>query len=367
MNKKVLLGSTILVIASLCLGGGIIRSAAYSKNVSSASNVTTPDIKADKQKPGVSIAQPVSAVSTVDVDKVPEIIKYSVKPGDTLGSIAANYNVSINTIALSSGISPDSVLKENQELRFPSVDGLLYKVKDGETLWDICNTYSVKMSDIIGDNGIASPDELKLGQEIIIAGAKSYKETRTASSSALSKTSTKTASSTVKSSSNVKLASRSSNPAKAVKSAKTAQSSTKRSSTTRPSTKRSSTAQSSNKGLWPVGGSITSGFGMRWGKPHNGIDIAAPSGTDVHAYAAGTVVFSGWDDGGYGYLVIIDHHNGIRTYYGHNSKLIVSAGQEVSAGQHIADVGSTGDSTGYHCHFEVRKNGVPQNPLCYLN
>ena len=122
---------------------------------------------------------------------------------------------------------------------------------------------------------------------------------------------------------------------------------------------------------WPVSGRITSYFGGRkspggiGSTNHKGIDIAAPRGTPVYAADGGTVTYSGWMSG-YGYLVRIDHGNGYVTYYGHNSKLSVSVGQHVYKGQQIARVGSTGNSTGNHCHFEVRYNGVAKNPLNYL-
>lgn len=115
----------------------------------------------------------------------------------------------------------------------------------------------------------------------------------------------------------------------------------------------------------PSRGSITSYFGRRWGRMHEGIDIGAPTGTPIHAADAGRVVYSGWMSG-YGKVIMIDHGNGYRTVYGHASKLYVSQGTRVSKGQLIAAVGSTGRSTGPHLHFEVRKNGVPQNPLKYI-
>jgi murein DD-endopeptidase MepM/ murein hydrolase activator NlpD len=117
--------------------------------------------------------------------------------------------------------------------------------------------------------------------------------------------------------------------------------------------------------IWPVNGPVTSGFGMRWGRMHTGIDIAVPTGTPVHASAAGTVVYASWMSG-YGYLVAIDHGNGLATAYAHNSSLLVSVGQHVSQGQVISLSGSTGHSTGPHVHFEVRVNGVPVDPLQYL-
>jgi murein DD-endopeptidase MepM/ murein hydrolase activator NlpD len=116
---------------------------------------------------------------------------------------------------------------------------------------------------------------------------------------------------------------------------------------------------------WPVSGPVTSGFGSRWGRMHEGIDIAVGTGTPVHAAAAGTVIYAGWMEG-YGNLVAIDHGNGLSTAYGHNSALACSVGQSVSAGQVIAYSGSTGHSTGPHVHFEVRVNGSPVDPLGYL-
>lgn len=123
--------------------------------------------------------------------------------------------------------------------------------------------------------------------------------------------------------------------------------------------------------IWPVYGTVTSYFGWRMHpilkvrKFHTGIDIAAPYGTDIKASAGGKVIFAGWL-GGYGNTVIIDHGGGYSTLYAHASAIIVSEGEEVSQGQVIARVGSTGYSTGPHLHFEVRVNGEPQNPLNYL-
>ena len=116
---------------------------------------------------------------------------------------------------------------------------------------------------------------------------------------------------------------------------------------------------------WPVSGPVTSGFGSRWGRMHEGIDIAVGQGTPVHAAGAGTVIYAGWMEG-YGNLVVIDHGNGLSTAYGHNSALASSVGQAVSAGEVVAYSGSTGHSTGPHVHFEVRVNGSPVDPLGYL-
>lgn len=117
----------------------------------------------------------------------------------------------------------------------------------------------------------------------------------------------------------------------------------------------------------PTSGSLSSRFGSRWGKRHTGIDLAAATGTDVYAADNGKVIYSAFNDGGYGYLIQIDHGNGYVTYYGHCSELLVPAGTVVAKGDLIAKVGNTGRSYGSHLHFEVRQNGTPTDPLAYLN
>ena len=151
-----------------------------------------------------------------------------------------------------------------------------------------------------------------------------------------------------------------------------------------PSPPQSSSSSSSSSGevyratpsgsggmIWPVSGPITSPFGWRthpiFGNQrfHSGLDIGADYGVPIHAAKAGTVSHAGWI-GGYGNTVMIEHGDGIVTLYGHNQSLNVSVGQQVSQGQVIAYCGSTGNSTGPHCHFEVRLNGEPVSPYNYL-
>jgi len=117
--------------------------------------------------------------------------------------------------------------------------------------------------------------------------------------------------------------------------------------------------------IWPVSGPITSPFGPRWGGFHPGIDIGVPTGTPIHAAAAGTVIYCGWETG-YGNLVVIDHHDGIATAYAHQSRIAVSCNEDVAQGQVIGYVGCTGFCTGPHLHFEVRVDGTPVDPIGYL-
>ncbi|MEB3358175.1 MAG: peptidoglycan DD-metalloendopeptidase family protein [Synechococcales bacterium] len=119
--------------------------------------------------------------------------------------------------------------------------------------------------------------------------------------------------------------------------------------------------------LWPARGVLTSGYGWRWGRMHQGIDIAAPVGTPIYAAAPGVIEFSGWNSGGYGNMVDIRHPDGSKTRYAHNSRNLVRVGQQVQQGQQIAEMGSTGYSTGPHVHFEVHlPNQGTVNPVAYL-
>lgn len=119
--------------------------------------------------------------------------------------------------------------------------------------------------------------------------------------------------------------------------------------------------------LWPAQGVLSSGYGWRWGRMHHGIDIAGPIGTPILAAASGVVITAEWHTGGYGNLVEIEHSDGSITLYAHNNRILVNKGDQVEGGQLIAEMGSTGFSTGPHLHFEVH---LPEqgsvNPLAYL-
>lgn len=117
--------------------------------------------------------------------------------------------------------------------------------------------------------------------------------------------------------------------------------------------------------IWPANGVVSSPFGPRWGRMHEGLDIAAPAGRPIRAAKAGTVITAG-PESGYGNLVVIDHGNGETTRYGHMSAFDVKKGDAVTIGQVVGRVGSTGHSTGNHLHFEIRINGVAMDPRPYL-
>lgn len=124
-------------------------------------------------------------------------------------------------------------------------------------------------------------------------------------------------------------------------------------------------ARSASGLIWPVPGSVSSPFGMRWGAMHAGIDIDSGPGVPIKAVKAGTVIMASWN-GGYGNCVIIDHGGGFSTLYAHQSSMVVGDGQAVTQGQLLGYVGGTGNVTGPHLHFETRVGGSAQNPMNYL-
>lgn len=126
-------------------------------------------------------------------------------------------------------------------------------------------------------------------------------------------------------------------------------------------------AQTIESYIWPAQGVVSSNYGPRHGRMHEGVDIAGPVGTPILAAASGTVIRAGATTGGYGNLVEIEHADGSVTRYGHNNKVLVSVGQVVAQGQEIAEMGNTGRSSGPHCHFEIRlPHEGSVNPVAYL-
>jgi lipoprotein NlpD len=201
-------------------------------------------------------------------------------------------------------------------------------VERGETLWRISRRYETTVDKIMAANGIKDVTSVRAGTRLKIPGEAPAPVMVATSEEPAEKTFT-----------------------------------APRSITTRVDAKARTTA--AYKLRWPVDGTITSRFGTREGRAHDGIDIGAPKGTDVRAAAAGEVVFSA-RHGGYGNLVVVRHADGLVTVYAHHSVNLVRKGQSVSPGQIIAKVGDSGRASGPHLHFEVRQGVEPQNPLRFL-
>ena len=260
----------------------------------------------DKQLVEPPIVNP-EEPTTARPEKRPTILVHKVQSGETLWDIAKSYGITVDTILSANDISNPNRLKIGQELQILTVKGVLHQVAVGESLWEIAQRYKVSMDEIAQANSISDPSRIQPNTKIVIPGA-----TRILARDALLVN-----------------------------------------------------GQLQKAFDWPTKGRISSPFGPRWGKMHNGIDIAVVTGTPIRAAADGRVTYAGWN-GGYGILVIVDHGNGIETRYAHNSRLNVKVGQNVQRGQVVSYSGNTGVSTGPHLHFEIRHRNTPVNPQNYL-
>lgn len=256
----------------------------------------------------------------------------TVQDGQTLWGIAQAQGVTVEALASANGIGDDDLIQVGQRFIIPgrSIAGapaprtaaaaqptrtarqFSVMVGQGETLWDIAQTYGISVDAIVDANELPNGDLIRPGQQLVIPGGAADVPRRVTLSRSLS-----------------------------------------------------SAVSIAQSFVWPARGRVTSRFGLRWQRHHNGIDIGAPYGSPIYAARAGRVRFAGWYYG-YGLAVIIDHGDGVSTVYGHASKLLVRTGATVAAGELIANVGASGEVTGPHLHFEIRVNGRPLNPLKYL-
>ncbi|WP_418791144.1 peptidoglycan DD-metalloendopeptidase family protein [Phosphitispora sp. TUW77] len=236
-----------------------------------------------------------------------EPVYYTVKKGDCLWSVAQQYHVALSSLAYLNELDQESFLYEGDMITIPVGDTITYTVNSGDTLWGLSRRFSIPMAELAEKNGFQPADLLLSGQKLILP----------ASSSVIDVISNNT---------RVKIP---------------------------------------LLNAWPVKGVVSSPFGIRNGRMHEGTDIAAEWGSPIKAVAGGKIVFSG-SRGDYGKTVIIDHGNGFRSLYGHASYLDVNTGDRVSQGEVIARIGSTGRSTGPHLHLELLYRGTPYNPQHYL-
>lgn len=195
----------------------------------------------------------------------------------------------------------------------PSAAATTIVVRQGQTLWDLARSHGLTVEQIVEANALENPHRVRAGQRLRIPAAAS----------------------------------------------------TPRAQSRGPGLRSAATASIALGFLWPTRGSLTSRFGWRWSRHHDGIDIAAPYGTPIRAAKPGRVIHAGWYSG-YGRTLIIDHGGGVSSLYGHASQLLATDGQLVDAGQDIARVGSTGNARGPHLHFEIRLNSLPIDPLLTL-
>jgi murein DD-endopeptidase MepM/ murein hydrolase activator NlpD len=324
--RKILLISAVLFIFGLALLGNHLFSLQAAGQVADV-----PEDQASIADLNQTLAsEPALQEAAQPEEPVPQLTTHVVAAGETLSSIASKYGTDTASLVSVNHLQ-SSTIRVGQTLRVLTVKGLVHKVASGDTLWDIASAYKVALSAILAANPGLNAAALPLGKELILPGA-TKPVVRTAVASRGSSRST------------------------------TSRSATNSSKTSSGSSRSSSSSMFS----WPTSRhKINSSFGYRSGGFHEALDIGVSTGTPVKAAASGTVTYAGWATG-YGYLVKISHGNGYETRYGHNSKLLVSVGQAVAKGQTISLSGSTGNSTGPHLHFEIRKYGTPVNPLGLL-
>lgn len=253
-----------------------------------------------------------------------KIETHIVQEGETLGAIARMYGVSIQTIMSANNLSGSGLIRPGQSLRILPIDGLMYVVKRGDTLNGIAQKYQSEGSAILHENGLADASSLQIGAEIILPGGRAPAAPRP--------TPPRTGS-------------------------------VQNLVTPGPAADRVGTG----KMLWPTAARRITQY---WrGSRHTGVDIAGPTGTAVYAADDGVVTFSGWNRGGYGNMIIVDHGGGLYTRYAHASKNLMSVGDSVKRGDVIQLMGSTGRSTGPHLHFEVMSGSTSRrvNPLDWVN
>lgn len=249
----------------------------------------------------------------------PEAFVYTVQEGDTIAGIAEKYSVTTDTILWSNGISSNDIIRAGDHLTILPISGVLHTVASGDTLLAIARQYDVDALAIAKYNRLADTHSLSIGEKLIIPGGEITAPRQVPPIIGR----------------DTRIADGSDGP------------------TPEP-------VQSTGDGLvWPTTTKHIAQY-FRWG--HTGIDIDNRSRPAIYAALDGTVEFAGWL-GAYGNLVIVSHGNGLQTYYAHLGKFYVGEGESVDKGQAIAQMGSTGRSTGPHLHFEVRRHGTPINPL----
>lgn len=285
-------------------------------NLNPQTNLEEPETTALTQG-GTALIKP-DIASTFDTPKPRDAtITYTVKPGDTIFDIAENFNISVNTILWSNKLSARSIIRPGDKLTILPVSGIKYIIKKGDTISSIAKKQQAKETDIIEFNKLGDPSKLIAGQELIIPDGRPYTP-----------------------------------PRPKIYQPKAAQ------------VYQAPKTSISNL-FWPTNCSKISQYFKGW--RHTGVDIACGRNEPIYAAQDGVVEKAGWNAGGYGYRIIIKHTDGTKTLYAHLLKnLEVKAGQQISKGEVIAHMGSTGKSTGPHLHFEVIIKGTRYNPLNYL-
>jgi murein DD-endopeptidase MepM/ murein hydrolase activator NlpD len=282
---------------------------------------------------------------------------YTVKSGDTIASIARSFGLNVGTIQWANNLTSRSTIRPGDTLRIPAASGVLYTVKSGDTVERLASAYHVDATSITKANNLRVNSRLSVGTELLIPDA-----TPIAVVTPPKTTGTKPSTPTING-----VAVKTNIPITPIKgkSVDIYQETAKEGSDVRikPPDIVVNTGTTQSRLLWPTHLHVINQY---YGYQHTGVDIDGDYTDPWYAAADGVVEVAGWNNGGYGLMVLIDHGNGIKTRYGHASKLFVKAGDTVKRGEVIGMVGTTGRSTGTHLHFEVYVNGRRTNPLTYI-
>ncbi len=299
------------------------------------------------------------------------IIAYTIRSGDTLASIAQRNGVNVASILWANGLTARSIIRPGDTLRIPPVSGVIHTIKKGETLSKIAGLYNIEASTIQKANSLGSA--LTVGQEIIIPGGEPLASTpiaRVPAKPAMPTPTTPAPSIETSASKAPRVTSRSGVRAdipiariknKAFDVYQELKNPNEDNRIIPPDKEEVDEARAT-KLLWPT---KRYAINQYYGWNHTGVDIDGDYTDPIYASEDGIVAQAGWNSGGYGLQIVIDHDGGLRTRYAHASKLFVKAGDAVKRGQVIAMVGTTGRSTGTHLHYEVYLNGKRKNPLTY--
>lgn len=284
---------------------------------------------------------------------------YIVQADDTISSIAHRFGVNVGTILWNNDLTERQYIRPGDKLVIPPVSGLIVTVKKGDTLQKIADTTNADAQEIASYNNLVINDTLTVGKQLIVPGGQLLAQAETvphplASRAVPRTTPTPKPIAAEPISGSGEEISPTESPTTPID--------TDTSGVPRPPNADASKV-AANRFVWPTSGhTITQYYGWK----HTGIDIDGDYSSPLYAAADGVVEKAGWNSGGYGLMIFIDHPNGLKTRYGHASKLFVKPGENVKKGQVIAMMGTTGRSTGTHLHFEVYVNGARTNPLGYI-
>lgn len=278
----------------------------------------------DPNANGISLESLIDFKTSISQKPRAEIIEYEVQNGDTLSQIAQKFNISSDTIKWANDMSDKDSIKPGQKLKILPVTGVVHTVREGDTLESVAKKYSASDQAILEYpfNDVPDDFKLKIGQVLMVPDG--YPPEAKAP------------------------------PRPRIQPQYIAQG----------PTSPSFNAPGGGSFVWPT---TTSGISTYFAWWHPGIDMPNRNAPAVVASSGGTVIVAGWPDNyGYGNRVVVDHGNGYQTLYAHLSNIYVSIGQQVSQGQSVGQMGTTGRSTGVHLHFEIRYKGIAVNPLAIL-